>query len=150
MRAVIQRVEHAEVRVNDRITGAIGPGLLVLLGIAIDDTAEDRDWILKRVLTQRIFDDAGGVMTMDVATAGASLLVVSQFTLLASTRKGTKPSWHRAAPPDRAREIYDDFVQALRQVATVPVSTGEFGALMRIALVNSGPVTLIIDSRSRE
>ncbi len=108
MRAVLQRVRQAGVTSNGRVTGAIGPGLVVLLGIASDDGPADRDWLIQKILGQKIFEDAEGKMNLDVVAAGGGLLVVSQFTLLASTRKGTKPSWHRAAAPDVARPLYED------------------------------------------
>ena len=150
MRAVIQRVESARVEIDGRVAGAIGHGFLVLLGMAPDDGVDDRDWIIRKLLGQKLFDDDDGRMANDVAQAGGGVLVVSQFTLLASTRKGTKPSWHRAAPPPLAAAMYLDFIAALRQASGVPVATGEFGAEMRVILVNDGPVTLILDSRLRE
>lgn len=150
MRAVIQRVSRAEVRVGGLVRGAIGPGLVVLLGIATDDAPDDRDWLIKKILGQKIFEDAEGRMNLDALAAGAGLLVVSQFTLLASTRKGTKPSWHRAAPPALAIPLYEGFVHRLREAAGREVATGEFGATMEVDLVNDGPVTLLLDSRQRE
>ena len=150
MRAVLQRVRQAEVTSNGRVTGAIGPGLVILLGIATDDTAADRDWLIQKILGQKIFEDAGGKMNHDVVMAGGGLLVVSQFTLLASTRKGTRPSWHRAAPPAVARPLYEDFVSHLARAASREVATGIFGEEMLVSLTNEGPVTLILDSRWKE
>lgn len=150
MRAVIQRVSSAEVRVDGRVTGRIGHGLLILLGIAADDTAEDADWVIRKILGQKIFEDSSGKTVNDVLAAQGGLLVVSQFTLLASTRKGTKPSWHRAAPPDVAREKYAQFLENLTTAAGRAVATGEFGANMQVESINDGPVTLILDSRWRE
>ncbi len=150
MRAVLQRVSKAEVRVGGTVRGAIAHGLVILLGIASDDSAEDRDWLIKKILGQRIFDDADGRMNLDVLAADGGLLVISQFTLLASTRKGTKPSWHRAAAPAVAIPLYEDFVRQLAESAAQAVATGEFGAAMEVELVNDGPVTLLLDSHQRE
>jgi D-tyrosyl-tRNA(Tyr) deacylase len=150
MRAVLQRVRQAGVTSNGRVTGAIGPGLVVLLGIASDDGPADRDWLIQKILGQKIFEDAEGKMNLDVVAAGGGLLVVSQFTLLASTRKGTKPSWHRAAAPDVARPIYEDFLSHLARAAGREVATGIFGEEMLVSISNEGPVTLILDSRIRE
>lgn len=150
MRAVVQRVLEANVTVEGRITGAIGRGLLVLAGAAPDDTAEDRDWLARKIVQLRVFDDDAGVMNRSVADVGGGILAVSQFTLYASTRKGNRPSWSAAAPPDVARPMFEAFVGALARELGRPVPTGEFGADMRVALVNDGPVTLVIDSRARE
>lgn len=150
MRAVLQRVRKAEVTSNGRVTGSIGRGLAILLGIATDDGPNDRDWIIQKILGQKIFEDAEGKMNLDVVAAGGGLLVVSQFTLLASTRKGTRPSWHRAAPPGVARTIYEDFVSQLADAASREVATGSFGEEMLVSLTNEGPVTLILDSKLKE
>lgn len=150
MRAVLQRVRNAEVKSKARVTGAIGRGLVILLGIADDDGPADRDWLIQKILGQKIFEDAEGKMNLDVLAAEGGLLVVSQFTLLASTRKGTRPSWHRAAPPVIARGLYEDFVSTLAEVAGREVATGEFGEEMLVSLANEGPVTLILDSRLKE
>lgn len=150
MRAVLQRVRQAEVTSNGRVTGSIGRGLVILLGIASDDGPDDRDWLIQKILGQKIFEDADGKMNLDALAAGGGLLVVSQFTLLASTRKGTRPSWHRAAPPGVARPLYEDFVSHLARAADREVATGEFGQEMLVSLANEGPVTLILDSRIRE
>jgi D-tyrosyl-tRNA(Tyr) deacylase len=150
MRAVVQRVSRASVTVGGEVTGAIGRGLFVLLGVAADDTPEDAAWLAERIARLRILADEGGRMNLSVVEAGGGVLVVSQFTLLASTRKGTKPSWHRAAPPQTAMPLYEKFVAAMEAEAGHPVSTGQFGAMMEVSLVNDGPVTLVLDSRLRE
>lgn len=140
----------ASVMVGGRVTGAIERGLLVLVGIAADDTADDIAWLAAKVAGQKVFPDGSGRMNLSVTESGGSVLVVSQFTLLASTRKGTKPSWHRAAAPEAAVRLYEEFVRAMEAALGRPVATGEFGAMMEVALVNSGPVTLVLDSRWRE
>ncbi len=150
MRALIQRVREARVEVAGRVTGAIGPGLLVLAGVAADDTDDDRDWLARKIVALRIFGDAAGVMNRSVLDAGGAILAVSQFTLFASTRKGARPSWSGAAPPELARPRFDDFVAALARELGQPVPTGEFGADMAVSLVNDGPVTIWLDTRQRE
>jgi len=150
MRAVVQRVLRASVTVEGRVTGAIERGLLVLVGIASDDTGEDIAWLAGKIAGQKLFPDENGRMNLSVAESGGGVLVVSQFTLLAGTRKGTKPSWHRAAGPEVAVPLYEEFVRAMESATGYPVATGEFGAMMEVALVNDGPVTLVLDSRLRE
>ncbi|GMU70757.1 MAG: D-aminoacyl-tRNA deacylase [Burkholderiales bacterium] len=150
MRVVVQRVLEASVTVDGRITGAIGRGLLVLAGAAPDDTTEDRDWLARKIVQLRVFDDDAGVMNRSVTEVGGGILAVSQFTLYASTRKGNRPSWSGAAPPEVARPMFEAFVAALSRELGQPVPTGVFGAEMRVALVNDGPVTIAIDSRARE
>lgn len=150
MRALIQRVREASVTVAGEVSGAIGHGLLVLAGVAADDTAEDRAWIARKIVQLRIFDDEAGVMNRSVVDVGGGLLVVSQFTLFASTRKGNRPSWSGAAPPDVAKPMIDAFVAELTAASGRPVATGVFGAMMQVRLVNDGPVTLWFDSRARE
>ena len=150
MRVVLQRVSQASVTVEGRVTGAIGRGLLVFAGAAADDTAEDRDWLARKIVQLRVFEDDGGVMNRSVADVAGDLLAVSQFTLYASTRKGNRPSWSGAAPPGLARPMFDAFVAALARELGRPVPTGVFGADMQVALINDGPVTIAIDSRSRE
>jgi D-aminoacyl-tRNA deacylase len=148
MRAVLQRVSRARVTVGDRTVGAIGPGLLVLLGIAADDTQSAADWLLDKVLDLRIFENDNGKFDRSLRDLHWDLLVVSQFTLLADTRKGRRPSFTDAARPEHAIPLYEYFVaQARTQGLTV--ATGEFGARMRIELVNDGPVTILLDSRER-
>jgi D-tyrosyl-tRNA(Tyr) deacylase len=150
VRALIQRVREARVEVDGRVTGAIGPGLLVLAGVAADDTDDDRDWLARKIVALRIFGDDAGVMNRSVRDAGGAILAVSQFTLFASTRKGARPSWSGAAPPELARPRFDDFVAALARELGQPVPTGEFGADMAVSLVNDGPVTIWLDTRQRE
>ncbi len=150
MRALVQRVREARVTVGGRVTGAIGPGLLVLAGVAADDTGEDRDWLVRKVVQMRIFDDDAGVMNRSVQDVGGEVLAVSQFTLYASTRKGNRPSYSAAAPPDVAAPAFAQFVAALEAALGKPVPTGVFGAHMLVALVNDGPVTIGLDSRARE
>lgn len=150
MRALIQRVREARVTVTDRVTGAIGPGLLVLAAVAADDTDADREWIARKIVALRIFDDAAGVMNRSIVESGGDILAVSQFTLYASTKKGARPSWSGAAPPDIARPRFDAFVATLAQALGRAVAGGEFGAMMQVALVNDGPVTIWLDSRDRE
>jgi D-tyrosyl-tRNA(Tyr) deacylase len=150
MRAVVQRVSRASVTVEGEVTGAIDRGLLVLVGIAGDDTDADIAWLAGKIAGQKLFDDQSGRMNLSVTEAGGGVLVVSQFTLLASTRKGTKPSWHRAAPPEVAVPLYEEFVRAMETAIGRPVPTGKFGAMMEVSLVNDGPLTLVLDSRLRE
>ena len=150
MRAVVQRVAKASVMVEGTVTGAIDRGLLVLVGVPADDTDDDIAWLAGKIAGQKLFPDESGRMNLSVTESGGGLLVVSQFTLLASTRKGTKPSWHRAAAPDAAVPLYEEFVRAMEKATGRPVSTGKFGAMMDVSLVNDGPVTLVLDSRLRE
>jgi len=150
VRALIQRVREASVAVDGRVSGAIGEGLLVLAAVAGDDTDDDRDWLARKIIALRIFDDDAGVMNRSVLDAGGDVLAVSQFTLYASTRKGNRPSWSGAAPPELAKPRFDAFVATLARELGKPVPTGVFGAVMRVALVNDGPVTIWLDSRSRE
>jgi D-tyrosyl-tRNA(Tyr) deacylase len=150
MRALIQRVREAQVSVDGRVVGAIGPGLLVLAAVAADDTAAEREWLARKIVALRIFDDDAGVMNRSVADIGGAILAVSQFTLFASTRKGARPSWSGAAPPAIAQPQFDAFVGTLAAALGKAVATGEFGAAMQVALVNDGPVTIWLDSRQRE
>ncbi len=150
MRAVIQRVSEASVTVGGRVTGSIERGLLVLVGIAGDDTDEDIAWLAGKIAGQKLFADESGRINLSVTETGGGVLVVSQFTLLASTRKGTKPSWHRAAAPEAAVPLYEKFVAAMEAALGRAVATGEFGAMMEVELVNDGPVTLVLDSRLKE
>jgi D-tyrosyl-tRNA(Tyr) deacylase len=149
VRALIQRVREASVSVDDRVVGAIGPGLMVLAAMAADDTDEDRDWLARKIVALRIFDDEAHVMNRSIVDAGGAILAVSQFTLFASTRKGNRPSWSGAAPPEIAKPKFEDFLAALARERGQPVATGVFGATMRVALVNDGPVTIWLDSRER-
>ncbi|HTL76938.1 MAG TPA: D-aminoacyl-tRNA deacylase [Casimicrobiaceae bacterium] len=150
MRALLQRVREARVEIDARMVAAINAGLLVLVGIAPDDGPADIDWLARKVVDLRIFDDEHGVMNRAVGDVGGDVLAVSQFTLYASTRKGNRPSWSNAAPPDVAKRLFDAFVAALAQRLGKPVPCGVFGAHMHVALVNDGPVTILLDSRVRE
>ncbi|WBA40216.1 D-aminoacyl-tRNA deacylase [Hymenobacter canadensis] len=146
MRTVIQRVRHASVTVEGRITGQIGPGLLVLAGFSPTDTATSLDWMARKLTQLRIFSDAEGKMNHSVQDVGGQILVVSQFTLLADARKGNRPSYTGAAPPPIAIPLYEQFVRQLEQLLGQPVPTGEFGADMQVELLNDGPVTIVLDS----
>ena len=150
MRALVQRVREASVTVDGRVTGAIGVGLLVLAGITDGDGPDDRDWLVRKIVHLRVFDDAAGVMNRSVREAGGGILAVSQFTLYASTKKGNRPSYSAAARPEIAQPGFDAFVAALAAELGAPVPTGLFGAHMQVALVNDGPVTIALDSRGRE
>ncbi|QOI97247.1 MAG: D-tyrosyl-tRNA(Tyr) deacylase [Flammeovirgaceae bacterium] len=149
MIAVIQRVSSASVEINRQVKSAISNGLLVLVGIEDADTQEDIDWLSSKIVNLRIFDDADGVMNVSVKDDGGDILVVSQFTLHASTKKGNRPSYIKAAKPDVAIPLYEEFVKALEAALEKPVLTGEFGAEMKVALVNDGPVTIIIDTKNK-
>lgn len=148
MRAVVQRVSRARVDVGGRAVGNIGLGLAILLGVAREDTNDDAAFIADRVLGVRVFADDAGKMNLALGAVGGELLVVSQFTLLADTSGGRRPSFIRAAPPELARALYEHFISLVR-AAGVKVETGEFGAHMELELVNDGPVTIIFDSRER-
>jgi D-tyrosyl-tRNA(Tyr) deacylase len=150
MRVVVQRVSSASVTIAGRVAGNIDRGLLVLLGIEPADTAADGDWLAAKLVALRIFADEAGQMNKSVADIGGGILLVSQFTLHASTRKGTRPSFNAAARPEHAQPLYQQFIAQLSAALVRPVQTGEFGAMMEVALVNDGPVTLIIDSKQRE
>ncbi len=150
MRAVVQRVSSASVAVGGRLTGRIERGLLVLLGIEEADTVADGAWLADKIAKLRIFADESGQMNKPVAEVGGGILLISQFTLHASTRKGARPSFNRAAHPEHARPLYEQFITQLSEAAGRPVQTGEFGAYMEVALVNDGPVTLALDSKVRE
>jgi D-tyrosyl-tRNA(Tyr) deacylase len=150
MRAVIQRVSEAKVTIGGAIKGAIGKGLLVLLAVEEADAPEDIEWLSGKIVRLRIFDDEAGVMNRSVQDMQGEILLVSQFTLFASTRKGNRPSYSRSAGPDLAIPLYEKFIQRLQQDFGKPVQTGEFGAQMIVSLVNDGPVTIIIDSKLRE
>jgi D-tyrosyl-tRNA(Tyr) deacylase len=150
MRALIQRVTSASVTINGQTSGQIDPGLLILLGIEDADTTEDINWLCGKISRLRIFSDEDGLMNRSVTDVNGGLLVVSQFTLYGSTKKGNRPSFIRSAKPPVAIPLYEQFVKTLGEVAGRPVETGEFGADMQVALVNDGPVTIWIDSRARE
>ena len=150
MRAVVQRVSSARVTVAGETTGEIATGLLVLLGVAQGDTEADAQWLAEKCVALRIFEDDTGRMNRSVVDVGGGVLVVSQFTLFASTRKGTRPSFNDAAKPDVAIPLYEAFNRFAASALGRPVATGRFAAMMDVALVNDGPVTLIIDTRIRE
>lgn len=149
MRVVIQRVSEASVTIEGKVSGAIGQGLMLLAGFEADDTTEDLDWMVRKVLNMRIFSDTEGLMNLSVTDVDGELLVVSQFTLHASTKKGNRPSFIKAAKPDLAIPLYEQFLKMLQAQYKAP-QTGEFGADMKVALVNDGPVTIIIDSKNKE
>ena len=148
MRAVIQRVSAARVVIEDKEYSRIGPGILVLLGVEKEDTIEDARMLARRIVELRIFEDAAGKMNRSIAETGGSLLIVSQFTLLGDCRKGRRPSFDPAAPPDIARFLYEEFVKEVQNFG-VPAATGLFQAMMNVELTNQGPVTFILDSRKR-
>jgi D-tyrosyl-tRNA(Tyr) deacylase len=150
MRAVIQRVSEASVEVEGRIVSRIGGGLLVLLGIEEADTTEDVIWLSGKVAKLRIFSDPEGKMNQSVTEAGGEIIVVSQFTLHASTKKGNRPSFLKSAAPTVSKPLYEQFCAALERETAKPVGRGIFGADMKVALINDGPVTILIDSRARE
>ena len=150
MRVVIQRVSSAHVEVEDKKVGTIKQGLLVLLGITEGDAIPEIDWLVRKITNLRVFNDADGVMNKSVKDVGGSILVVSQFTLHASTRKGNRPSYIKAAKPNVSEPLYEKFVNVLNQQIDTEVQTGIFGADMKVHLVNDGPVTIIIDTELKE
>ncbi len=141
----MQRVDNANVTVDQQVTGAIGPGLVVLLGVHADDTAKDIRWLAEKIIHLRIFNDEKGVMNRSLIDENGQLLVVSQFTLYADCRKGRRPSWHGAAPPDKAEQRYQEFIQECTRLGVLP-QTGQFQADMTVSLTNNGPVTMLLDS----
>ena len=150
MRAVIQRVSSASVTIEGEVAGRIDAGLMILLGIEETDTVEDIEWLAAKLVNLRLFMDETGAMNRSVLESGGGILVISQFTLFASTKKGTKPSWHRAARPVVAIPLYEAMVAQLTTALGRSVATGRFGAMMQVALVNDGPVTLLLDTKARE
>lgn len=150
MRVVVQRVSQASVAVAGAVVGAIGPGLLVLAGFEAEDGTADIEWMVGKLVRMRIFADEAGVMNRSVVESAGDILAVSQFTLYASTRKGNRPSWSRAARGEVSQPLFEQFVAALSQALGKPVPTGVFGADMAVSLVNDGPVTLTLDSRAPE
>ena len=147
MRAVVQRVKQSSVKAGNEIVGQIGRGLLVLLGVAKDDTAKDADFLVNKIINLRIFEDQDGKMNRSLLETGGELLAVSQFTLLADCRKGRRPSFVEAAQPQKAIDLYTKFVDLVREKG-IKVETGRFRAMMEVALINDGPVTIIIESRN--
>ena len=150
MRVVIQRVKKASVSIEGHIKSQIESGLLILLGIEEADNKEDIDWLCRKIVALRVFDDEQGVMNRNIEDAGGDIIVVSQFTLFASTKKGNRPSYIRAARPETAIPLYESFVKALSEALKKTIGTGEFGANMQVSLVNDGPVTICIDSKNKE
>ena len=150
MRTVIQRVTHASVTIDGNVKSEIGPGLLILLGVEGSDNSEDVDWLVKKVAALRIFDDEQGVMNRSLTDVGGEALVVSQFTLYASYKKGNRPSWFRAATHDISIPLYEEFCRKLSSAIGRPVGTGEFGADMKVELLNDGPVTICMDTKNKE
>jgi D-tyrosyl-tRNA(Tyr) deacylase len=148
MKAVVQRVSRASVRIDNQTVGEIERGLLVLLGIGKDDFAADADWMIKKLLALRIFPDDAEKMNRSVTDIGGGLLVVSQFTLYGDTRKGTRPSFTDAMPPTEAEQFYNDFMTKLRATTALKVAEGKFAAMMDVDLVNDGPVTIVLDSHA--
>ena len=150
MRIVAQRVSHASVTIGKKIKSEIGTGMLILLGIEDADTGEDVDWLCNKLAKMRIFGDENDAMNLDINQVGGSFLVVSQFTLHALTKKGNRPSFIRAARPEKAIPLYELFLGRLAEISGREVQSGEFGAMMEVALVNDGPVTILMDSKNRE
>lgn len=150
MRAVLQRVTEASCTVDGQITGQIGAGLLVLLGVETTDTTEDLEWLASKIANIRIFNDSNGLMNQSLADIDGRILLISQFTLFAATKKGNRPGFTKAARPDTAIPMYEDMVKRLSDLTNTKVETGIFGADMKIALLNDGPVTIIIDTHNKE
>jgi D-tyrosyl-tRNA(Tyr) deacylase len=150
MKIVIQRVSRASVTIDGKVKSSIGRGFLVLLGIASDDTVEDVEWLVKKTAALRVFDDEKGVMNLPITAVDGEILVISQFTLMASYKKGNRPSWIHAAPHSIAIPLYELFCSRLGDAIGRPVGTGEFGADMKVELLNDGPVTICMDSRNKE
>ncbi len=149
MKLVIQRVSHASVSIDGRVVGRIDAGLLVLVGVATDDTEQDVQWLAQKTANMRIFDDDNGVMNLSVSDVGGQVLAVSQFTLQASTRKGNRPSYIHAAGHQLAVPLYELFCSEMERLLTRPVERGVFGANMQVELVNDGPVTIVVDSKNK-
>lgn len=150
MRVLIQRVSKASVTINNKLESCIGKGLLILVGIEDEDNQEDIDWLSKKIISLRIFDDENGVMNLSIKDINAETLIVSQFTLHASTKKGNRPSYIKAAKPNISIPLYESFCKALENQLEKKVQTGVFGAMMEVELINDGPVTIWIDSKNKE
>jgi D-tyrosyl-tRNA(Tyr) deacylase len=150
MRAVIQRVSHASVTIEGTVKSAIEQGFLVLLGVCEEDTMEDVEWLVKKIANLRVFDDEQGVMNLSIQDIGGKALVVSQFTLFASYKKGNRPSWFKAGSHEHSIPLYEAFCQQLSAAIGKPVGTGEFGANMQVELLNDGPVTICMDTKNKE
>jgi D-aminoacyl-tRNA deacylase len=150
MRAVIQRVNKASVKIDQKIYSEIGPGLMVLIGIEETDNIEDITWLCSKIIQLRIFNDSAGVMNLSVKETHGDILAVSQFTLHAKTKKGNRPSYIKAANPDIAIPLYNSFINSLSELLGKEVKTGKFGAMMEVELINNGPVTILIDTKNKE
>jgi len=150
VRAIIQRVTSASVTINAKVKAEIGPGLLVFVGIEEPDNETDNEWLCNKIVNLRIFNDANGVMNLSVRNVDGSILVISQFTLFAKTRKGNRPSYIRSAGPDIAIPMYNKFINRLSEITGKEILSGEFGAMMKVKLENDGPVTIIIDTKEKE
>ena len=150
MRIVIQRVTHASVTINQQLKSSIGKGFLILLGIGEDDNQEDIDYLVKKTVNLRVFDDENGVMNLSIQDIKGDILLISQFTLMALTKKGNRPSYIRAARPEISVPLYEQFIQSLENALERKIGTGEFGADMKVELLNDGPVTICIDSKNKE
>lgn len=150
MRVVLQRVSKASVQINHEINAVMRTGLLILLGIENEDSQEDIDWLCNKIVKMRIFSDDNNAMNLSLLDVGGDAIVVSQFTLHASTKKGNRPSFIKAAKPDVAVPLYEKFIEKFEETLGKPVGTGEFGADMKVELINDGPVTIIVDSKQRE
>ena len=150
MRAVIQRVLEASVKVNNEITGQIGQGFLVLLGIETDDEPEDLKWLAQKIVNLRVFNDENAQMNKSLSDVEGKILLISQFTLFAQTKKGNRPGFTRAAKPDKAVPLYEQMIEELGKLTGTKVETGIFGADMQVSLINDGPVTILIDTKNRE
>lgn len=150
MRIVIQRVSEANVVIDGRVNGEIGQGFMILLGIGSDDTAEDIDWLVRKIVGLRVFNDDEGVMNRSIMEIGGDILVVSQFTLMASTKKGNRPSYINAAPHEISIPLYEEFLKRLSDALGKLVAHGEFGADMKVGLVNDGPVTIMMDTKNKQ
>jgi D-tyrosyl-tRNA(Tyr) deacylase len=150
MRAVIQRVTGASVSINGSLRSEIGPGLLVLVGIEEEDLESDADWLSTKIVQLRIFDDNKGIMNLSLLDTGGNIMIISQFTLHAKTKKGNRPSYIKAAKPEKAIPLYEYFIRRIADLTGKEPATGTFGAMMKISLVNDGPVTIVIDTREKE
>lgn len=150
MRVVIQRVKHSSVTIDGNIKSQIGKGLMILVGIGEEDTQEDIDYLVKKIINLRVFDDSEGVMNLSIQDIKGEILLISQFTLMASTKKGNRPSYIRAARPDISIPLYNSMVSTLEAALGQKIGTGEFGADMKVDLLNDGPVTIIIDSKQKD
>lgn len=150
MRLVIQRVQHASVTIEGKLHSKIGKGYLILLGVCEEDTSEDVEWLVKKIVGLRVFEDENGVMNRSIMEEDGEALVVSQFTLYASYKKGNRPSWFRAASHEISIPLYEEFCSKLSEAMNKPVGTGEFGADMKVELLNDGPVTICMDTKNKE